>query len=99
MLFRSTIYDPCSNVVLEALACGTPVVTTMGNGAREFITPGANGAVLARPDDIGALRESLAYFLDRGDDDQVRRAAHQTVAHLRWEDTVTQTLAVLEASF
>ncbi|MBM4295008.1 MAG: glycosyltransferase family 4 protein [Deltaproteobacteria bacterium] len=99
VLALPTIYDPCSNVVLEALACGTPVVTTTGNGAREFITPGDNGAVLARPYDIPALQEGLAFFLNRGDDPQVRQAAHQAVAHLGWADTVAQTLAVLEESF
>ena len=45
VLALPTLYDPCSNVVLEALACGTPAVTTAANGAAEFITPGENGAV------------------------------------------------------
>ena len=49
VLALPTIYDPCSNVVLEALACGRPVVTTVANGASEFIHPGLNGAILARP--------------------------------------------------
>ena len=40
VLALPTLYDPCSNVVLEALACGTPAVTTAANGAAEFITPG-----------------------------------------------------------
>ena len=44
VLALPTIYDPCSNVVLEALGCGAPVVTTAANGAAEFITPGENGA-------------------------------------------------------
>ena len=44
VLALPTLYDPCSNVVLEALACGPPVVTTKANGAAEFITPGENGA-------------------------------------------------------
>ena len=44
VLALPTLYDPCSNVVLEALACGTPAITTAANGAAEFITPGENGA-------------------------------------------------------
>ena len=51
VLALPTIYDPCSNVVLEALGCGLPVLTTSANGAAEFITPGENGEILARPDD------------------------------------------------
>ncbi|MDP1761193.1 MAG: glycosyltransferase family 4 protein, partial [Deltaproteobacteria bacterium] len=45
VLALPTLYDPCSNVVLEARACGTPAVTTAANGAAEFITPGENGAI------------------------------------------------------
>ncbi|MFA5111213.1 MAG: glycosyltransferase family 4 protein [Desulfobaccales bacterium] len=90
-----TLYDPCSNVVLEALACGLPAVTTAANGAAEFITPGINGAVIPRPDDIAALGAALAAFLARGRDEPVRRAAAAAVASLSWESTVARTLEVL----
>jgi len=96
VLALPTLYDPCSNVVLEALACGTPVVTTAANGAAEFITPGENGVVIPQPDDISGLTDALATFLARARDPQVRRAAVQAVAGLSWEATVSQTLAVLE---
>jgi len=96
VLALPTLYDPCSNVVLEALACGLPAITTAANGAAEFITPGVNGAILARPDDIPALTQALAAFLAPGPDPQVRRAAADAVAGLSWERTVAQTLEVLE---
>lgn len=96
VLALPTLYDPCSNVVLEALACGTPAVTTAANGAAEFITPGANGAILARPDDVPALNQALAAFLAPAQDPQVRRAAADAVAGLSWERTVAQTLEVLQ---
>jgi len=98
VLALPTIYDPCSNVVLEALGCGTPVVTTAANGAGEFITSGLNGEVLPRPQNIGALRQALAEYLGRGRHPEVRRAAQQAVAHLNWQHTTAQTLAVLEAA-
>jgi UDP-glucose:(heptosyl)LPS alpha-1,3-glucosyltransferase len=96
VLALPTLYDPCSNVVLEALACGLPAVTTAANGAAEFITPGENGVVLPQPDDIAGLRDALAAFLARGRDPEVRRAAQAAVAGLSWESTVAQTLEVLE---
>ena len=96
VLALPTLYDPCSNVVLEALGCGTPAVTTAANGAAEFITPGVNGAVVPQPDDIAGLAEALAAFLTRDRDPQVSRAAAQAVAGLRWESTVAQTLEVLQ---
>ena len=96
VLALPTLYDPCSNVVLEALACGAPVVTTAANGAREFLTPGGNGAVLARPDDLPGLAAALDEFLEREGDPKVSRAAAAAVAQLSWEATVSQTLAVLQ---
>ena len=68
VLALPTLYDPCSNVVLEALACGTPAVTTAANGAAAFITPGENGVIIPQPDDIAGLGEALTAFLARGQD-------------------------------
>jgi UDP-glucose:(heptosyl)LPS alpha-1,3-glucosyltransferase len=96
VLALPTLYDPCSNVVLEALACGTPAITTAANGAAEFITPGKNGVILPQPGDIAGLAAALATFLARGQDPEVRRAATQAVAGLSWETTVAQTLEVLQ---
>jgi UDP-glucose:(heptosyl)LPS alpha-1,3-glucosyltransferase len=96
VLALPSLYDPCSNVVLESLACGTPVVTTAANGAAAFITPGESGVIIPRPDDILALTEGLAAFLDLTRDPGGRRDACQAVANLSWEATVAQTLEVLE---
>ena len=96
VLALPTLYDPCSNVVLEALACGTPVVTTAANGAAEFLAPGLSGEILAQPDDVDGLAQALDVYLERGSDPEMRRAAQEAVAHLSWEATVAQTLAVLE---
>jgi UDP-glucose:(heptosyl)LPS alpha-1,3-glucosyltransferase len=98
VLALPTIYDPCSNVVLESLGCGCPVVTSGANGAAEFITPGVNGAILALPQDTFALGLALEEYLHRGRDPEVRRAARDAVSSLSWEKTVSQTLEVLEAA-
>lgn len=59
-----TLYDPCPNAALEALACGLPIVTSTTCGAREWVQPGANGWVVdavnqselaGRLDDLAAL--------------------------------------------
>ena len=96
VLALPTIYDPCSNVVLEALSCGTPVITTAANGAGEFLIPGENGAILPRPDDLAGLTKALEDYLRRGEAPEVRRAAAAAVSHLSWEATVAQILEVLE---
>jgi UDP-glucose:(heptosyl)LPS alpha-1,3-glucosyltransferase len=95
VLVLPTIYDPCSNVVLEALACGIPVVTTAANGAAEFLRPGDHGAIIRQPDDVAGLREALANFLSRSGDPEVGLAAAQAVASLSWDATIAQTLEVL----
>jgi UDP-glucose:(heptosyl)LPS alpha-1,3-glucosyltransferase len=59
LLAHPTFYDPCSLVVLEALASGLPVVTTEANGAAEWVTA-ESGSVVADPRDEEALAEALA---------------------------------------
>ncbi len=58
-----TFYDSCSLTVLEALACGLPVVTTRFNGASDAITSQEGGTVFDDPADAGALAEAIAYYL------------------------------------
>lgn len=55
MLYRSadlfvlpTNYDAFANVCLEAMACGTPVITSRNNGSAEIIGEGVEGHVLHR---------------------------------------------------
>ncbi len=50
-LVHPTYYDPCSRVVLEAMASGLPVVTTEFDGAAEAVRDGISGFVLADPRD------------------------------------------------
>lgn len=59
-----TRHDPCSLVVLEALAMGLPVISTRFNGACEIMTDGIHGFVLNEPDDVDALAEAMRKMLD-----------------------------------
>ena len=59
-----TRHDPCSLVVLEALAMGVPVISTVFNGACELMTSGTHGFVLPDPADMDALAEALRNLLD-----------------------------------
>ncbi len=64
LLVHPTFYDPCSRVVLEALAAGLPVITTRFNGAAERITDGREGYVIDSPDDVDALADRIDRLLD-----------------------------------
>jgi UDP-glucose:(heptosyl)LPS alpha-1,3-glucosyltransferase len=63
-LVHPTFYDPCSLVVLEALACGMPVITTRYNGASELLQPEEAGIVLNDPHDHRALAGSIERLCD-----------------------------------
>ena len=65
-----TFYDPCSLVVLEALACGLPVITTRYNGAAEVLHPPREGFVIDDPHDLDQLAGAMKQLLD-----PARRAA------------------------
>jgi len=52
---QPTWYDPCSLVVLEALACGRPVITTRFNGASELMEDGREGCLLDSPTETDRL--------------------------------------------
>jgi UDP-glucose:(heptosyl)LPS alpha-1,3-glucosyltransferase len=93
---QPTYYDPCSLVVLEALACGLPVITTEQNGAGELMTDGEEGFVLTAP---GAEAELVA-ALDKMTDDKARRAMSAAARKLGRQQTfdvhVERLLAVFE---
>jgi glycosyltransferase involved in cell wall biosynthesis len=58
----SSEFDNSPNVVLEAMACGLPVVTTDVGGVREFVAEGAGGGVVP-PNDAAALASGLETYL------------------------------------
>jgi UDP-glucose:(heptosyl)LPS alpha-1,3-glucosyltransferase len=71
------------NVVLEALASGTPVVTSRLVGAAELLAPPLDALVIERPDDRAALRGALARAL--GDDhDRYATAARAAAEERPW---------------
>lgn len=76
-----TRYEPLSNAVLEALACGLPALVSQQCGAAELITPGHNGYVCDALD-VGALGQRLAELSQPGIAASMRNSARQAVAHL-----------------
>lgn len=81
-LVHPTFYDPCSLVVLEALACSLPVITTRYNGASELLTVPENGFVVQDPHDAQELGQAIQQMLDSNY--RVRAAQSAAQAAQRW---------------
>ncbi|TVR99359.1 MAG: glycosyltransferase [Rhodospirillales bacterium] len=64
--------DNLPNVILEAMACGVPVVSFDVGGVPDMVRPGVTG-LLAPPEDVAALRQAILTLLE---DDALR--AHMT---------------------
>jgi UDP-glucose:(heptosyl)LPS alpha-1,3-glucosyltransferase len=92
---QPTYYDPCSLVVMEALACGLPVITTAQNGAGEIMENGREGFVLSKPDAQGELITAL----DQMTDDVARRAMSAKASALGRYHTFDVHVARLIAIF
>jgi glycosyltransferase involved in cell wall biosynthesis len=67
-------------VLLEAMACGTPVISTDMAGIPELLG-GGNAGVLIQPGDRDALRRSLSELL--GDEERRRELGQRGLEHVR----------------
>ncbi len=89
-----TFYDPCSLVVLEALACGLPVITSRYNGAAEVMHPPREGYVIDDPHNLDELVAALKQLLDPARRAACAQAARRTAAQWTFEHHYRQMLAV-----
>src|SRR5262249_47633958 len=94
LLVHPTFYDPCSHVVLEAMTCGLPVITTRYNGASELLRPPREGYVIEDPHDHDHLAWCLTQLLDPSRRAACGLAARKTAAGWTFEHHYRQMLAV-----
>lgn len=86
VLVHPTWYDPCSRVVLEALAAGLPAITTRLNGASERLTDGRQGYVIDSPDRVDELADRLGRLADPEHRQACAERAPLAVADCSMED-------------
>lgn len=80
------------NVLLESLACGTPVVATNVGGSPEVVTDAAAG-VLIQDRSAEAVAAALQKLLDQPIDRAATRAYAQRFG---WQEPIAQQLALFE---
>jgi len=99
ILLHPALYDPFSNVCLEAMACGVPVVTTRQNGAAEVICPGMDGLVVEAAWHVEQMVAGVAGLLENnGAGLQAMSAqAAQTALQYPMARNIDETLAVYDA--
>lgn len=59
----SSVSEIFGLVLVESMACGTPVICTATGAAQEIITDGETGFTIP-PGDVASLKEKIQYFLD-----------------------------------
>ena len=91
-----TQHDPCSLVVLEAIAMGVPVISTVFNGATEIMTDGVHGYVLQNPNDANVLAEVMRKMLDPTRRIAMREACLTLRPKLSYEHHLDQLAAIYE---
>jgi teichuronic acid biosynthesis glycosyltransferase TuaC len=82
--------EGCPNTIVEALACGRPVVATNVGGIPELIHDG-NG-LLVPPGDINALAQAMTSTLEM----QWDSIAISTTCQRTWDDVAQDTLSICE---
>jgi UDP-glucose:(heptosyl)LPS alpha-1,3-glucosyltransferase len=90
-----TIYDPLANTVVEALACGLPVVTSTRCGAGELVVKADAGWLCDSIDDA-AFAERMSRLLDPVECEKAGSRAISAVSHLTPEAMTAQMLALYD---
>jgi glycosyltransferase involved in cell wall biosynthesis len=92
-----SIYDPFGLPVLEAMACGLPVIASQAMGASEIVTDGENGLILADPRDAAALSAMIRRLFDNPDMRiQLGNHAADTARNFTWDANAAAVAQMFE---
>ncbi|MGZ4959761.1 MAG: glycosyltransferase family 4 protein, partial [Methylomonas sp.] len=78
-----TLYDPFPNAVLEAMACGLPVITSLQCGAAEILTEGESGYV-CDANDVDKLRDAMHLLRNKPHAEILGRNARTIAEQFDW---------------
>jgi len=92
-LLLPTPYDAFAMVVLEAMACGLPVIVSREAGASELIRNGVNGLLLEDAS-VPELARYMRLLWDARWAAELGRAARESVESRSWDTVAEQTMRV-----
>jgi glycosyltransferase involved in cell wall biosynthesis len=88
--------ESCGAVLLEALACGTPVVATRCGGPEDIVTDAVGE--LAPPENPAALAEAMARVLARRGEFDAARLRGYALSRYSWDRLAEQYFALYRAA-
>ncbi|MBN1917992.1 MAG: glycosyltransferase family 4 protein [Verrucomicrobia bacterium] len=97
VLVHPSLYEGFGLPPLEAMACGTPVVSSNRTSLPEVL---GDAALLIDPENVDDLRHAIARVLDDAAlRDSLRRRGLEQAQRYTWQRAATETLGVYRAAF
>src|SRR5215469_3581490 len=96
VLVLPSIADAYALVVLEALACGLPVIVSTNTGSKEMVRDGEDGFVIPIRDVEALKQKILLLYEDPGVRHKMAEAAAQRASQLTWEGYARRALRMYE---
>src|SRR5439155_15650315 len=93
-----TRHDPCSLVVLEALAMGLPVISTKQNGATEVMEQGVDGFILEDASQIDELGDGMRQLSDPAIRARISAACISRRERLSFERHMEQLMRIYQTA-
>ena len=91
-----SLSESFGNVILEAMACGVPVVASKVGGIPDIVKHGKNG-LLVPPKDPEALADAIIYLLENEDiREKMGKKGQEMVKDYSWEKVAEETEEVYE---
>jgi len=93
-----TTYEPFPNVILEAMACELPAITTKTNGSAEIIEHKKNGYLIETINDVKGICHAIGHHLHQNASDQeaMRKQCRKTAERFPFQKNLDQTLQMFE---
>jgi glycosyltransferase involved in cell wall biosynthesis len=85
------IYEGFGLPIIEAMACGAPVLTSTTGAAPEIA---GGGAVLVDPFDVAAIEAGIERVTDPGEAERLRALGHERARLFRWAAAADATIEV-----